>query len=104
MSFVEDYLRHEVTVAGRGTTGVDGKWLYNGTIRTVNARVVRKEGVIKLPSGKEHGYQFEVYLGPDDPITLGDKITYNDVDYRVMDVLSFDFLDGSPSHRMARVG
>jgi len=104
MSFAEDYLFDEVTIAGRGTTNKYGKWNYDGTFRTVNARVNEKTGVIKLPSGKEHSYTLEVTLPASDPVGLEDRITYSGRDYIVMDVETVKMLDGSVSHKAARIG
>ena len=103
MSFIQDYLHHEVTITERGQTDVYGKFA-GGNVRTLNARVVPKAGFITRQYGKEHAYTYEVYLPADDPIAVEDKVTYQDKVFQVVDVATFCFIDGTQSHRRARIG
>lgn len=104
MSFIEDYFVDEVQIAGRGTPDVYGKYQYTGDLRTASARVTETRGILRRDSGKEHTYKYEVCLPPGDEVAVQDRLTYNGVNFEVLQVENIRFLDGTPSHVAVLIG
>ena len=99
---IDHLLNQEVTLYTKSGYGADGKPSHS-TETTIDSRFEKITKRILLPNGQLLTIAAVVMVGSDVSINTDDKITYNSIDYKVVDIeIAVDDL-GQTSHKELRV-
>lgn len=91
-------LNQSVSWYSRGSYGADGRPAYS-TATTIRARLEARAKRVLLPNGTVVNIDALLIVAPSHTITSDDKISFDSVDYRVLDIFKVPGGDGTVHHQ-----
>jgi len=99
---VSGLLNQTGTLYNRSTYGADGREAF-GAGSTVRLRMQPKAKRLLMPDGSVYTIDAIAYIGPSVVLSTDDKLVYNNITYKILDIYLVPGRNGQTNHQELRL-